>query len=66
MDDGKPGSGSLRAGPVGGGKAPSEYDIKAEDVVVCVSLDGKRGDRPGRFMRNLSRVLRLYRPCQLK
>jgi len=47
MDDGQPGSGSLRVGVASGDPPNTEYQMNGEDLVVCVSLDGSRGGLPG-------------------
>ena len=44
IDDGQPGSGSLRAGTVDG-SLPA-YQIAGSELTVCVSLDGARAGGP--------------------
>jgi len=45
IDDGQPGSGSLRAGPADGNLLA--YQLNGSDLTVCVSLNGSRAGLPG-------------------
>ena len=45
IDDGQPGSGSLRGGPADGDLLA--YQLNGSDLTVCVSLNGSRAGLPG-------------------